>query len=137
MHTNEMIAALDVKISRLKEVRALLIGSEADEKPKSRKGRPKGSTNKIAKVEPTPAPTKRKMSAEGIARIAEAQRARWAAKKKASKTAKTVTSAKKITKVKAIPAESKKVPAAKKVAVVKRAYKRAVKPEATEPVVTL
>jgi hypothetical protein len=60
MNTDEIMQTIDAEISRLEKVRALLAGHTAPLK------RGKRST----------------MSAEGRARIAAAQRKRWAAKKK-------------------------------------------------------
>jgi hypothetical protein len=60
MNTDEIVQTIDAEISRLEQVRALLAGHTTPLK------RGKRST----------------MSAEGRARIAAAQRKRWAAKKK-------------------------------------------------------
>jgi hypothetical protein len=60
MNTDEIVKTIDAEIMRLEQVRALLTGHTAPLK------RGKRST----------------MSADGRARIAAAQRARWAAKKK-------------------------------------------------------
>jgi len=60
MNTDEIMQTIDAEISRLEKVRSLLAGHTAPLK------RGKRST----------------MSAEGRARIAAAQRKRWAAKKK-------------------------------------------------------
>jgi hypothetical protein len=67
---NEILASIDSEIIALKEVRALLTG-----------------TSNGAHRAAQPAKKKRKftMSAEGRARIAAAQRARWAKQKKAGK----------------------------------------------------
>ena len=73
MDSKSIIAALDAEIQKLKEARAVLgqvgesygIGSQPDKVKKRRK--------------------KRKLSPEGRARIAEAQRKRWAVKKKIAK----------------------------------------------------
>ena len=97
MQVQELIAALDQEIARLRQARDLIVGTEA---PK-RRGRPKGSTNKttspaaaksVAKPgrpssEANGSQPKRQMSPEGKARIAAAQKARWAAQKAASGTA--------------------------------------------------
>lgn len=77
MSIEELVAAIDKEISRLKSARALLSGSTA-------------ITPTRKATEPAPAPAKkvakrRRMSAAGRKRIAEAQRKRWAAQKKASK----------------------------------------------------
>ncbi len=78
MNTQEIIASLDLEISRLRQVRELLAGH-----PQVRRGRPKGSTNKARNTAVSFNPAefvqpKRTMSPEGKERIAAAQRARWA-----------------------------------------------------------
>jgi hypothetical protein len=65
---NELLASIDSEIKVLKEARTLLGGSSDD----ANRG---GRTTK----------RKFKMSAEGRARIAAAQRARWAKQKRAAK----------------------------------------------------
>ena len=95
MQVQELISALDQEIARLRQARELITGTEA---PK-RRGRPKGSTNKAksqgganGKVTPgrsaSSTKPKRQMSPEGKARIAAAQKARWAAQKASPGTAK-------------------------------------------------
>ena len=100
MNMNAILSELDREISRLTQVRQLL--SEAgepsgdlrqgstndtaatessDAAPKRGRGRPKGSTNKSAKAQPEASAPRRVMSPEGKARIAEAQRLRWARQK--------------------------------------------------------
>ena len=59
MDTTEIIQTIDAEIARLEKARALLNGHTA-----------------------SPKPQRRKMSAEGRARIAAAQKARWAKAKK-------------------------------------------------------
>jgi hypothetical protein len=122
MNTNEILEAIDQEILKLQQARALLAdapavqaGKPATGKPATgkRRGRPKGSVNKKAEVIAPVTVNKvgRVMSAEGKARIAAAQKARWAKQKKTSKTA-----AKKIAPKpakKAVPAAK---PAAKKIA---------------------
>jgi hypothetical protein len=64
MDTTEIIQAIDAEIARLEKARDLLnchVGTPA------RRGRPV-----------SPKPQRRKISAEGRARIAAAQKARWA-----------------------------------------------------------
>lgn len=73
MDTNAIVAAIDAEIQRLQDARALLTG---DAGVKRRPGRPKGSAA---------GPAKRRLSPEARARIAAAQKARWAKTKKAAK----------------------------------------------------
>jgi hypothetical protein len=71
MDTTKVIETFDAKIGRLERARALLNGHTAPVK----RGRPIGSNA-------TTKPSRRKMSAEGRARIVAAQKARWAKVKK-------------------------------------------------------
>ncbi len=86
---NEILEAIDVEIAKLQQVRAMLAGGTdvvaTVESLTKRRGRPKGSVNKTAA--PAKTSTKRVLSVEGRARIAAAQKARWAAKKTANKRA--------------------------------------------------
>jgi hypothetical protein len=66
MDTSEIVEAIDREIARLEQVRRLLGGSGSSAK----------ATKTLRKAK------KRTMSAEGRARIAAAQRARWAKQKK-------------------------------------------------------
>jgi hypothetical protein len=70
MEFSKLLSDIDAEIARLQQARALLSGSDVKRKP----GRP----IKAAK------PKKRTMSAEGKARIAAAQKARWAKARKAA-----------------------------------------------------
>jgi hypothetical protein len=78
----EILAGIDQEIARLQHARTLLAGDQP------RRGRPRGSTSKkAAKAVKTAKPTarkKRKLSAEGRKRIADAMRKRWAERKKAT-----------------------------------------------------
>jgi hypothetical protein len=67
MTTNEIIESIQAEIARLEQVRTLLSGRTPTP---AKRGRPFGS--------PATSKPRRKMSAEGRARIAAAQRARWA-----------------------------------------------------------
>jgi topoisomerase IA-like protein len=67
MSLAELVSTLDSEIATLQQVRSLLAGQNGDAQP-GRKAR-----------------KKRTMSAEGRARIAAAQRARWAKQKRAAK----------------------------------------------------
>ena len=75
MNTREIVASLDAEIDRLRQVKALLAGASA----LKRRGRPPASSSV-----PATAPKKRILSAHARARIAEAQRKRWAAQKEAA-----------------------------------------------------
>lgn len=75
MNTDELLAGIDEEIARLEEVRRLLGGQV--ERPRGRKPGPKPK-----KTEPKPKAGKRTMSPEGRARIAAAQKARWAKAKR-------------------------------------------------------
>ncbi len=99
MDLKEIVAYLNAEISRLTSARDLMAGQNAEASP--RRGRPKGSTNKSISVEAEKflSPKRRTMSPEGKARIAAAQKKRWAAQKstpvKASLTRKSAPVAKK------------------------------------------
>jgi hypothetical protein len=83
MNVTSLLSAIETEIARLKQARALL----ASDQPYKRRGRPPGSVNKKSAASQGPtlvAPKKRTMSAAGRKRIAEAQRKRWAAQKKAA-----------------------------------------------------
>jgi hypothetical protein len=71
MDMTSIIAQIDKQIALLQSAKSILLGTE----PKAKAGRPK-----VSKKAP-----KRTMSAEGRARIAAAQKARWAAAKKTKK----------------------------------------------------
>jgi hypothetical protein len=72
MDAQEILNAIDSEIARLQQVKAILTGGSTST-PK--RGRPAAS----------PEPAKRTHSPEARARIAAAQRKRWAAQKKAAK----------------------------------------------------
>jgi len=82
---DQILSSIDAEIAKLEEAKRLLSGSPDLVPSVVRRGRPKGST----KAAPVAAPVKAKrvMSAEGRARIAEAQRKRHAARKRAAKKA--------------------------------------------------
>ena len=89
MQTDAILAAIDREIAQLQHARALLAGNAVTALSGKRRGRPKGSVAKTKSLR-TEAPKagKRTMSAEGKARIAAAQKARWATQKKAISSAK-------------------------------------------------
>ena len=71
MNTESILNKLDKEIARLQEVRNILSGLLTSTKTRKAKG--------------SPAPAKRALSTEARARIAAAQKKRWAAQKKAAK----------------------------------------------------
>ena len=79
MNTEQIIAQIDEEISKLQQAKTLLLGNVG---VKPRVGRPKKSDERAKGV----------ISAEGKAKIAEAQRKRWAKIKKKT-TVKTVAKA--------------------------------------------
>ena len=68
MDTRRIIADIDTEISKLQQVRALLVNVEIKKGP----GRPKSVHSQVRK------PKKRRMSAKGRAAISAAMKARWA-----------------------------------------------------------
>lgn len=101
MDTVSIIQEIDSEISRLQQARTILTGTATKRSP----GRPKQAKSglKTAAVEST----KRVMSAEGKAKIAEAQRARWAKSKRADRKAAKKAAVKSV--------DAKKVPVKKSV----------------------
>jgi hypothetical protein len=87
MDINEIVVAIDEEIARLQQTKALLSGVPLQRK----QSRPaKAAGNKATSFNPadfTAKPKRRTMSTGGRARIAAAQRARWAASKVAKKKA--------------------------------------------------
>jgi hypothetical protein len=90
MNTNDIILTIDAEISRLQQVQALLTQTAGDTPAKRKPGRPPAAsggstaTGVHLAVSDSKA-TKRTISAAGRARIAAAQKARWAKFKKAAK----------------------------------------------------
>jgi hypothetical protein len=83
MNTTSILAQIDEQIAKLQQAKALLTITEV----KTKAGRPKGS--KTLTVTSEPRKTRRRLSPEGKARIAAAQKARWASLKKAAVVKKT------------------------------------------------
>jgi hypothetical protein len=96
MNTKDILEAIDQQISKLQQARTLLSESPTIQAKKpvaaKRRGRPKGSVNQRPEaISPATVKTnKRTMSAEGKARIAAAQKARWSAQKATKPPAKNV-----------------------------------------------
>ena len=78
MDTISIIAQIDEQITKLQQAKDLLTATEV----KTKVGRPKGSKAIVAALETVK--TRRPLSPEGKARIAAAQKARWATLKKAT-----------------------------------------------------
>jgi hypothetical protein len=72
MNTEAIVTHIDGEIARLEQAKAVLTG----EQPKSKPGKPSFKPVRTSSVK------KRTMSAAGRARIAAAQKARWAKAKK-------------------------------------------------------
>jgi hypothetical protein len=72
MNTTPIIQFIDEELARLEQAKAVLNGHTTPAK----RGRPIGSQARTAK------PVRRKISPEGRARIAAAQKARWAKAKR-------------------------------------------------------
>lgn len=88
MSESKLLSLIDEEIARLQKVRSLLevAGSAGSGSPSIRSGR-KAIKQLSAKQRSAPR-SKRKMSPEGRARIAAAQKKRWAALKKAKSAVK-------------------------------------------------
>ncbi len=83
MNLNDIVSQIDAEISRLNQAKQALLGFPE----KKSVGRPRGT---VVPAAVSVKPKKRKMSAAGRARIAAAQKARWA-KVKAKKSTKPTT----------------------------------------------
>jgi hypothetical protein len=81
MQINKILAELDSEIIRLQEAKSILTGTAYKHQAGSSKTPTKVKTLRAA----APAMKKHKISPEGRARIAAAQKKRWAKAKKASK----------------------------------------------------
>jgi hypothetical protein len=81
LNISKIIEQIDAQISNLEAAKALLTGAATKNGP----GRPKKSASVSIPAEPKSA--KRTMSAEGKAKIAAAQQARWAKVRRAAKKA--------------------------------------------------
>lgn len=80
MPISDILSLIDQEIDRLNEARSLLSNLPTDGEPTKRRGRPAGSETPTKATRKGKA--KRPMSAEGRAKIAEAQRRRHAAAKR-------------------------------------------------------
>ena len=95
----EILEVIDQEIAKLQQVRSILTTRTdvltSNAASAKRRGRPMGSVDKTVPV--IKKSTKRTLSTQGKARIAEAQKARWAARRLATEAA-TAASKKKTTK---------------------------------------
>ena len=115
MNTGDIIFAIDSEIAKLQKVKTLL--TDTDLTTKRKPGRPTGAgapkrATSFNPVEFAKKSTRRIMSAEGRAKIAAAQRARWAKSKRvAKKTANKAASAlpRKVVTAKAIAQKAAQV----------------------------
>jgi hypothetical protein len=91
VEVGQIIAEIDLQISKLQQARALLSESgvvAASAVKRAGRGRPKGSKNGVKKAATKPAAPvaaakpRRKLSAEARNRIREAQKKRWAERHK-------------------------------------------------------
>jgi len=83
MGVSEILATIDQEIAQLQQARALLSGTAAPV-AKKKVGRPKKIVAVAAPAAKPARKKKRKLSAEGRKRIAEAVKKRWAAQKAAA-----------------------------------------------------
>jgi hypothetical protein len=80
VEVSRIIAEIDAQISKLQQARTLLAGAASP--ARTGPGRPKGSRNAAAAAPAATTPRKRKLSAEGRKRIADAMKKRWAERRK-------------------------------------------------------
>jgi hypothetical protein len=83
MNTEEIIEQIDDEIFKLQQAKGLLLGTDSPVKRSPGRPNKKATVARILAVKPA----KRVMSAEGKAKIAAAQRLRWAKARKAKKSA--------------------------------------------------
>jgi hypothetical protein len=82
VEVSRIIAEIDAQILKLQQARAVLAGTTTTAtKSRTGPGRPKGSKNTAA-APAAATPRKRKLSAEGRKRIADAMKKRWAERRK-------------------------------------------------------
>ncbi len=108
MNTNDIVLAIDAEIAQLQKAKTILTGGNLTAKREPGRPAAAGAPNKATSFNPVEfakKPKRRTMSPEGRARIAAAQKARWAKSSKAEKKAAH----------KAAPAPAKKVVTAKAV----------------------
>ncbi len=84
MEVSRIISEIDAQIAKLQQARALLQGAAAEPQTKPGRGRPR--KNPLMPAPPKPAATKgkRTLSPEARKRIADAQKRRWAERRKSA-----------------------------------------------------
>jgi hypothetical protein len=81
VQVSRILAEIDAEIAKLQQARALLAPAQSE--TRIGRGRPKGSKNAASSKQSVAAkPRKRKLSAEGRKRIADAMKKRWAERRK-------------------------------------------------------
>lgn len=112
MDVQAILDDIDRQFAQMRKVRELFVSIMEDDAPQAKRpGRPKGLADKTTeRTAPAPKravkPAKRTMSPEGKARIAAAQKKRWAAQKQAEEPATRKYAAKpKASRKKATPAK--------------------------------
>jgi len=92
MDTKDILNEIDAEISRLQQVRVLLTGAAGISTPAKKRGRPVGSGASASA--PSIVKGRRALSPEARAKIAAAQKLRWAKSKQATKKASRAATAK-------------------------------------------
>ena len=125
MNQQEMVVSLQAEIARLQQVVDLLTEQPAESPQSKGPGRPRKVAQAPSSHPETPIPAVRRMSPEGKARIAAAQKKRWAKQKAVTAALAKKTSLSKQTK-KALPVPTKKSPG-------KKALKLPIKASVSKP----
>ena len=132
MALSAILSVIDAHISQLQQARQLLSGSEVATGSAALPAKQRGRPPAIRKEEAKPA-GKRTMSEEARARIAAAQKKRWAKSRKAAKAAPPIVAEKKAAAPAKKVALKKAAMPAKKTVLVKVAAKRAAAPARKAP----
>lgn len=82
MEVSRIISEIDAQIAKLQQARALLEGSSAEPQKKAGRGRPRKNPLATAPAKPAATKGKRTLSPEARKRIADAQKRRWAERRK-------------------------------------------------------
>jgi hypothetical protein len=135
MNTNEIVSEIDAEILRLQQARVLLAGAETAIKRKPGSFAGIKSPSRVTSFNPSDFAGKSKavrtMSSEARARIAAAQKARWAKSKRAAKKAARDAAAVSAPKPPIAKGRAKKTAAVKKTVSAKKAVQPETKTSAT------